>query len=462
MRPSSPSTRSRRRPRSSCLGRPDQFKNDPEEKTRLEALVRGPNPDHVNRAALYLGVLLYESGKFADAQVRFAEFAKANPNTPLGTDALLRVGFCQVQMKQFTEAINTLRPLSEKDARLGDQALLWMGKAQIGLADPAKPPQEYEAALKPAIDTLRRAAEKSQQMTSTDPEAKVRRAEALLEMADAQQLTRQNKEAAAVYAGLLNDKALPEREEELLQRQATALHLAGEYVESDKVCDRFVQAHPKSTLLSEVLFRRAENAYFTAQTAEKNANLPDRTNALNKMYDEVIKRYSAVVDRDPEFKSINLARYGVAMGHYRKGDLEKTVEVLKTIPDGDRNGDLAIVPYLQADCLIRTAPAKADDALAAGRLQDDFLTPAIAAARSVQRCPTAIASGSGCAPETRSLPSTTRRSSRREAGEGPGLRHRSRCLRKADAAVFEARVIPDGGVGARQGHRPGRRSQRRG
>jgi TolA-binding protein len=360
------------------LKRPDLFKNDPEEKTRLETLLRGPNPDHVNRAALYLGVLLYESGKFADAQTRFAEFAKSNPNTPLGADAQLRVGFCQVQMKQFAEALNTLRPISEKDARLGDQALLWMGKAQVGLADPAKPPQEYEAGLKTAVDTLRRAAEKSQQMTGTDPEAKIRRAEALLEMADAQQLAKQNKEAAGVYAGLINDKVLPEREEELLQRQATALHLAGDYVESDKVCDRFVQTHPKSTLLSEVLFRRAENAYFTAQAAEKNANLPDRTNTLNKMYDEVIKRYSAVIERDPEFKSINLARYGVAMGHYRKGDLEKTVEVLKTIPDGDRNGDLAIVPYLQADCLIRTAPVKADDALAAGRLQDDFLTPAIA------------------------------------------------------------------------------------
>ena len=64
-----------------ALKRPDQFKNDPEEKTRLEALVRGPNPDHVNRASLYLGVLLYESNKFADAQTRIAEFAKANPNT---------------------------------------------------------------------------------------------------------------------------------------------------------------------------------------------------------------------------------------------------------------------------------------------------------------------------------------------------------------------------------------------
>src|SRR5205807_9703883 len=36
----------------------------------------------------------------------------------------------------------------------------------------------------------------------------------------------------------------------------------------------------------------------------------------------------------------------------------------------ERAGDLAVVPYLLADCLIRLAPAKADDALASGRLQE--------------------------------------------------------------------------------------------
>ena len=64
-----------------ALKQPDKFKNDPEEKLRLEALARGPAPDHVNRATLYLGELLYEAGKYADAQARFAAFAQANPGT---------------------------------------------------------------------------------------------------------------------------------------------------------------------------------------------------------------------------------------------------------------------------------------------------------------------------------------------------------------------------------------------
>jgi TolA-binding protein len=355
-----------------ALKQPDKFKNDPEEKARLEALARGPAPDHVNRATLYLGELLYEAGKFADAQARFAAFAQANPNTPLTAEANLRVGFCHVQLKQFAEAIKTLQPLADKEARLADQALLWIAKAQAGAVDPAKPPQEQENALKAAIDTFRRAAEKAQGLVNTDAEAKARRAEILLEMADVQQQARQFKEAANTYSQLINEKALPERDEEITQRQATALHLGGDYTESDKVCVAFQQKYPKSPLLPEVLFRHAENAYFTALAAEKNPNLPDRANALAKLNDEVIKRYGVVIDKYPEFAHVNLARYGVAMGHYRKGELDKALEVLKTIPDGDRNGDLALVPYLQADCLIKTAPAKADDALAAGKLQEQL------------------------------------------------------------------------------------------
>jgi TolA-binding protein len=355
-----------------ALKQPDKFKNDPEERARLEALARGPVPDHVSRATLYLGELLYEGGKYADAQARFAAFAQANPNNPLTAEANLRIGFCQVQQRQFPEAVRTLQPLADKEPRLADQALLWIAKAQAGAADPAKPPQEQENALKAALDTFRRAAEKAQGLINSDPEAKTRRAEILLEMADVQQQARQFKEAVNTYNQLLNEKALPDREEEITQRQATALHLGGDYAESDRVCAAFQQKYPKSPMLPEVLFRHAENAYFTALAAEKNPNLPDRANTLAKMNDEVIKRYAVVIEKCPEFAGVNLARYGVAMGHYRKGDLDKAVEVLKTIPDADRTGDLALVPYLQADCLIKTAPVKADDALAAGKLEEQL------------------------------------------------------------------------------------------
>jgi TolA-binding protein len=354
-----------------ALQQPDKFRNDPEEKARLEALAKGPPPDHVVRAGFYLGVLLYEDGRFADALGRFTTFIQQQPNSPLVAEAQLRQGFSQVQLKQFAEAVKILQPLADKEPRLADQALFWLAKAQAGAADPNNPPA-YEQQLRTSMDTLRRAADRAQQLAGADPEARTRRGEILLELADTQQLARQYKDAAGTYNQILNEKNLPQRGEEVLQRQITALHLAGDYGPSDQLVAQFQANYPKSSLLPAVLFRHAENAYFVAVSAEKNPNLPNRVQELARLNDEVIKRYQAVVDKFPEFQYVNLARHGLALAYYRKGDLEKAKTILESIPAPDRAGDLAAVPYIQADCLLRLAPVKADDALAAGKLEEQL------------------------------------------------------------------------------------------
>ena len=69
--------------------------------------------------------------------------------------------------------------------------------------------------------------------------SRLRRGDILLELADTQQLAKQHKEAANTYNQLLNEKLLPAREEEILQRQIAAVHLAGDYNGSDQLCQRF-------------------------------------------------------------------------------------------------------------------------------------------------------------------------------------------------------------------------------
>src|SRR5262249_61944977 len=105
-----------------------------------------------------------------------------------------------------------------------------------------------EQALRIAVETFRQAADRAQQVVATDPEAKDRRGEILVELGDTQQLLKLYKEAAATYTQVLNEKIVPQREEEILQRQATALHLGGDYNESDKGCQRYLQTHPTGTL----------------------------------------------------------------------------------------------------------------------------------------------------------------------------------------------------------------------
>ncbi len=350
------------------LRQPHLFKNDPEEKARLERLAKGAVPDHVARATFFLGVLQYEDGRFGEAHQHFKTFAEKYPSSSLVPEARLRQGFCSVKLQQFDAALKMLQPLADKNLLLADQALLWIGKAQVGQADPKKPDS-----YKSAIETFRKAADKANQRATSnppDPGGKQRRGEALVELAEAQQFARQFKDAASTYNQVLNEKLLPGRDEETMQHLAAAWQLAGDYNESDKVCVKFGTAHPKSTLLPAVLFRHAENAYFMALAAEKLPNPADRARDTKKHNDEAIKRYKAVIEKFPELAQVNLARYGLGMAHYRKGELDEARKVLEAIPATERNNELAVVSYQLADVLIRQAPARADDAVTAGKIEE--------------------------------------------------------------------------------------------
>lgn len=355
------------------LQNPAKFQNDPTEKLRLEELVRGPLPDHVQRARFYLGVLLYEGGKFGDAKDRFVEFIKLDPKSPLRGDAELRIGFCQVQLKDFAEAVKTLTPLVEREKQVADQVLLWLGKAQAGMAPDVQTNQAgYQKALTQALATYRQAADRAGQM-GTDPEARERRGEIMLEIADTQQQLNQYKDAAGTYNQLLNDKVLPRRDEEIMQRLITALHLAGDFNESDKACARFTEKYPQSPLLPAVMFRQAENSYFRILAAEKNQNAAERAKEMARWQEETIKRYQAVIAKYPEAPQINTARYSLGLTYYNKGDLDQAKQAFASIPVAERSGDLAAAPYIMADCIIRLAPkGTPEDALEAGKLEEQM------------------------------------------------------------------------------------------
>jgi TolA-binding protein len=356
------------------LLRQPKYQNDPVEKSRLEAIQRNPPPDHVARSTFYLGVLRYEAGQFGEARGHFADFVKQFPKSPLTGEAELRLGFCHVQLREYPDAMRVLTPLPGRDQRLADQALLWLAKAQVGMApDPQTNWQGYQSVLNAALGTFRQAADRAQQQSGMDPDARQRRGEILLELADTQQLLKQPREAANTYNQLLNEKDLPQRMEEIHERLITALHLANDYNESDRLCRQFQEKYPQSTLLPAVLFRFAENSYFRVVAADKNTNPKD----LAKLQDDSILRYEAILQKYPEAPQINLARYSLGLTYYRKGDLEKARITLNAVPAQDRNGDLATVPYVIADCVLRLAPKTVpEDALEAGKLEEQLKTAA--------------------------------------------------------------------------------------
>jgi TolA-binding protein len=328
---------------------------DPVEKARLEAVVKEPPAEPVARAALQLGVLYYEAGRFADARARFADFSAWRPTAPPATDARLYSAMAAVQLRQFAEAEAILTPLAQEDQ--AGSALLWLGRAQAGGADPDDP-DAAAAALTRAAATLGRAVDPRLSLSAAG------RGDCLLELAEVQEKRGRSPEAAALYTRLLDERLLPGRGEEILQRQATALNRAGNYAESDKACARFQQAYPRSLLLPEVRFRHAENAAFQARSAG---------DADSKLLDEAARTYREVIERYPEFAAVNLARLDLARIHYDRGEIAKAVEILDAIPVPEWSAELVGVPYLLADCLLRqTATATADDALAAGKLREEL------------------------------------------------------------------------------------------
>jgi cellulose synthase operon protein C len=347
-----------------ALKQPDAFKDKPKEKVRAEALAAGPPPEFVGRAGFYLGVLYFEAGRFAEARARFSDFAAEQKQSPLRADAILFQGFSEVQMQQFAEAIETLQPLAANNSARSNLARLWLAKAQINSADPDDA-EAFAEALKKGLETLAQAASKARASSKENgdhaKEAKASLGEIVLELADTQVRAGQFKEAAAGYAQILKEELVPKRMEEVSQRRISALNLAGTYQASDQECAQFQKSFPRSLLLPEVLMRHAENAYFLS-VADKNEGHAE----------EGARAYQRVADAFPEFLNAGLARYGLALVLYRRGKFEEAKTELEKIQAQDLNGELTYAPLVLADCLIRITPTRADDALAAGRIEEQL------------------------------------------------------------------------------------------
>lgn len=352
-----------------ALANPMLAKDNPAEFTRLETLTKLPPPEYVSRAAFYLGVLQGEREKFAEARDLFDAFEKKFPQSPLLPEAKLRKGMAMVRLKQNAEAAGLLTSLQDHP-QLSDQARWWLGKAQAGAADPNSVAAK-QAALGTAIGNLKIAAERAAAL-KTDPEAKPRRSDILMELADYQQQANQAAEAANTYKEVLKEPPTPERAEEALQRLATALHLAGNLKESQETCVKFEATYPKSPLLAAIRFRAAENALAATELAAKKPDLANREVELAKLYTDAAAKYQQAVEQFPEAASANHARYGLAVCQYRLGKFAEAAKTLATIPATDRNGQLAPTSYLLGDCVLRNAPEDAEDALSAGRVVQEL------------------------------------------------------------------------------------------
>jgi TolA-binding protein len=317
------------------------------ERMAAEQMVKGA-PEFVIGANFRAGMIQFGYGQFAEAMPKFRQVVQLAPAQEMTSVAMLHVGICGVQTKQ-PEIARVLDSLREHP-KLGDQAWWWIGRMQRAQADPTNAGQAQNQ-YKASLASFTTAHGKAQALaTAGDAAAAARRGEILMDQADTQVLLKQYKEAAAIYDALAKDAASADRAESAGEKLAMALHKAGDYAGSETACARFLAKYPQSVLRGPVMFWQAQNA-------QKQGNK-----------DEAVARYAAVLEKYPEFPQASVARFGLGMSLYAKGDYTKAQKVLSGILGPDRQGELLAASYYEADCMLRSAPQAADDALSAARL----------------------------------------------------------------------------------------------
>ena len=171
---------------------------------------KGPPPEIVQAAAFRAAVLHYEDGQFEKRTTCSPMWAAA----PAGqaADARLYQGCCEVQLKQFARAVETLSSVKDADPLTAAQVLRWLGRAQADAADPDDADARREA-RRTALETLDRAAQALRAPFDGDAAAFARECGdgVLREQADLHERLGEFAEAADLYARLRAGVASPRR-----------------------------------------------------------------------------------------------------------------------------------------------------------------------------------------------------------------------------------------------------------
>jgi len=104
--------------------------------------------------------------------------------------------------------------------------------------------------------------------------------------------------------------------------------------------------------------------------ATASAERPDaakRKAEVDALLVQAISKHQRVVVEYPDFAYASLSRRALGSLYYRLRRYDDAIAVLSAIPEPERVDDLSTVPYLLADCLLRTLPEDMTDAVAAAR-----------------------------------------------------------------------------------------------
>jgi len=216
------------------------------------------------------GMVLFLLDKYADSIAALTDFKKAYPKTALGSEASLYTGRAHIELKDYAKAEAILRPLATgRSGPLLPAAVLWYARMQMRANKPTQ-----------AVNILRNVESRF---------AKNPLLPAMInELAMAYMELRRHDQAAAAFARA-QSIATGDEAMDFMRLQAFCLHRAGQYAQSQKICEAFGRKYPKDPSLSDVLFLKAENLL------------------LLKKEPEALAAYDVFIKADPKHKDALLA-----------------------------------------------------------------------------------------------------------------------------------------------------------
>jgi TolA-binding protein len=275
---------------------------------------------------------------YALAAEEWQRFLERFPNDPLAAKALHYRGICQVQLKEYAEAVKSFEQVLAKypQFELREETYLNLGWSLYSLAL-AGDRDRYA----PAAETFGKLETEFAQGKYVD--------QALFFKAESLYALGQRKDAAMAYGKLVTSFPESKLRVDTLYALGVTLEELSQWEQAAKAYDMFLEDYASNELATEVRMRRAETMLQRgdAQAAEPifaevaaMAGFAAADHALMRQAyaaaqqdknAEAAGLYATVVERFPQSPSVPEATLSAARCYYRAGQMDKAVEWLDRV-----------------------------------------------------------------------------------------------------------------------------------
>ncbi len=270
---------------------------------RYAAVVKAGDPQQVPDALLGLGTLLFQAGKYAEAEKALDTLASKFPDSPAAKAALLQRAHVWFAEGEFDKSFAAFEQAGKADKSLAADVAYWMAKCELRKGANAEAARRLALAMEQFGDSPLR------------PEMEYDRAVALVRAGKLD-------EAGAALDQFLARNADHRLAVDALQLSAACANQRGEYERSAKLCADYVKRFPKGESLATMAYLAAENDFLADQFAP------------------AAKKYNEFLSHFPSDARADEARLRLATAYYRLEKFDDAAAAFEQVAGKARDNPL--------------------------------------------------------------------------------------------------------------------------